>query len=201
MKKYLVEFIGTLFLVLAIGLTGNPLAIGSMLMVMTFAGAHVSGAHYNPAVTFALWLRGGIAKSEIVGYLVAQFAGAAGAALLTDFFGSPSDGPKLITISTALVAELLGTFALVYVYLNVMQPKEKINNSFYGIAIGFTMLAGVYVFGGVSGGAFNPAVVLGNCLRNATAWADSWIYLAAELGAAVLAAYTFRFINSSPENL
>jgi aquaporin Z len=60
MKKYIVELLGAFFLVLVIALTGDPIAIGVVLMVMVYAGGHISGAHYNPAVTFGLWLRGKI---------------------------------------------------------------------------------------------------------------------------------------------
>ena len=91
MNKYIVEFIGTFFLVLTIGCTGigagagviAPLAIGAALMVMVFAGGHISGGHYNPAVTLGVLIRGKVKPADVVPYWIAQFVGAAVAALLT----------------------------------------------------------------------------------------------------------------------
>ncbi len=95
MNKYLTEFIGTFFLVLTVGCTvipGNagviaPLAIGASLMVMIFAGGHVSGAHYNPAVTLAVWIRGRCDTKDVIPYMVAQVAAAVVAALVCGFSG------------------------------------------------------------------------------------------------------------------
>src|SRR5687768_1410392 len=98
MRKYLVEFIGTFFLVLTVGNTvinGGagvipPLAIGSMLMVMIFAGGHISGGHFNPAVTLAVWIRGKCPTSDVPGYMLAQVAAGLVAAFLVLFMkGNP----------------------------------------------------------------------------------------------------------------
>src|SRR5262245_47362961 len=95
MTKYLVEFIGTFFLVATIGFTvvkpGNvdpiiaPLAIGSALMVLVFAGGHVSGGHYNPAVTLAVFLRGKLPVKEVAPYMAAQLLAGAAAAWVVLF--------------------------------------------------------------------------------------------------------------------
>jgi aquaporin Z len=204
MKKYLVEFIGTFFLVMTIGMTvidpgaGNlaPIAIGAALMVMVFAGAHVSGAHYNPAVTLGVWLRGRCPTKDVLPYMAAQIAAAAIAAIVVPFFkGNPPPTPVPIKIFPALVAELIGTFALVYVVLNVATAKGTAGNLFYGLAIGFTVTAMAFAFGGVSGGAFNPAVAVGITLMHLADAANIWVYFVANFAAATLAALTFKFIN------
>jgi len=203
MKKYLTEFIGTFFLVLTIGCTVipgaqgviAPLAIGAALMVMVFAGGHVSGAHYNPSVTFALWIRGRCPTKDVLPYMFAQVAAAVVAAVTVGFLvglGKPmhiTDAPK------AFVAEFLFTFALAYVVLNTATAKGTANNSFYGLAIGLTVMTGAFAVGAVSGGAFNPAVVVGIAFMKLVVVSDLWIHLVAEFTAAAVAAMTFKFIN------
>lgn len=204
MNKYITEFIGTFFLVLTIGCTvimgGSgviaPLAIGSVLMVMIYAGGHVSGGHYNPAVTLGVWIRGRCATKDVVPYWVAQIIGAALAALAVGCLrGEHTATPMAVKTFPALLAEFLFTFALVYVVLNSATAKANAGNSFYGLAIGFTVLTGAFAVGGISGGAFNPAVAVGISAMGLSFWPNLWIYLVAELAAAVAAALTFKFIN------
>jgi len=205
MKKYIVELIGTFFLVLTIGCVvakpkdaGDfaPLAIGSMLMVMIFAGGHISGAHYNPAVTLAVWLRGKCPTADLPGYMIAQIAGAAGAAgLVLLFKGSQPPPAAVSSVLNALLAEFVFTFALCYVVLNVATAKGTSGNSFYGLAIGFTVLAGAFSVGKVSGGAFNPAVAVGVTLMGLSSITDIWIFFVANLAAGAAAAFTFKFLN------
>jgi aquaporin Z len=204
MKKYLTEFIGTFFLVLTIGMTVidpdsgviAPLAIGASLMVMIFAGAHVSGAHYNPAVTFGVWLRGRCPTKDVLPYMAAQIAAAAIAAITVHFFkGNPPPTPAPVKIVPALLAELIGTFALVYVVLNVATAKGTAGNLFYGLAIGFTVTAMAFALGGVSGGAFNPAVAVGITLMHLADAANIWIYLVGNFAGGALAAVVFKFVN------
>lgn len=206
MKKYVTEFIGTFFLVLTIGMTvidpgaGDvaPLAIGAVLMVMVFAGGHISGAHYNPAVTIAVYLRGKCETKDVVPYMAAQFAGASAASFLAMMFKNVAMNVNFPTpiapVGPLLLAEFFGTFALAYVVLNVATAKGTANNSFYGLAIGFTVIAMAYAFGGISGGAFNPAVALGITLMH-LAKASIWIYFAGTFSAAIIAALTFKFLN------
>jgi len=206
MKKYLVELFGTFFLVLTIGsvvMAPNdagamaPLAIGAVLMAIVFAGGHVSGAHYNPAVTLAVFLRGKCAASDVPGYILAQCAGAAAAAMVVVFLkGNPTVTPMQIDVTRALVAEFLFTFALCSVVLNVATSKGTSGNSFYGLAIGFTVLAGAYSVGAVSGGAFNPAVALGATLMGLFNAANIWVYLVANFAAAGAAAAFFKLVAS-----
>lgn len=198
--KYIYEFIGTFFLVFTVGmaaisgLAGDfaPLAIGSVLMVMIYAGGHVSGGHYNPAVSFGVLLRGGMTFADMIIYWVAQLVGGAAAALLVTYLqGSPSQ-PMTMNMVPVLIVEALFTFALVYVVLNVATAKGTEGNSFYGLAIGFTVLVGAFAVGSISGGVFNPAVAVGITMMGASTWADIWIYFVAQLVGGALAAWAFR---------
>ena len=204
MTKYLVEFIGTFFLVLTIGCTtlppGDagalaPLAIGSVLMVMIFAGGYVSGAHYNPAVSLAVFLRGRLTLADLIPYVIAQVVGAAVAAGIVLYFKEKGGTPGELPVFKALAAEFLFTFALCYVVLNVATAKGTSGNPTYGLAIGFTVLAGAFAVGKISGGAFNPAVVVGAIIFGGIALQDIWIFLVANFAAAVAAAYWFKAIN------
>jgi aquaporin Z len=205
MKKYLVEFIGTFFLVMTVGMTvigRDPnnflpaLAIGSSLMVMIFAGGHVSGGHYNPAVTLAVWLRGRCAVADVPGYWIAQIIGAMVAAKLVLFLkGFPAVTANSPDVIRALVAEFVGAFALAYVVLNVATAKGTANNSFYGLAIGFTVLAMAFALGGICGGAFNPAVAIGGVVMGLVQVSNLWLYLVGSFAAGALAALVFKFVN------
>jgi aquaporin Z len=204
MKKYLVEFIGTFFLVLTVGMTVidpgagalAPLAIGSALMIMVYAGGHVSGGHYNPAVTLAVWLRGRCPGNDVPCYWIAQIIGAFAAASVTLYLkGNPTVTPADINVVHALVAELIGTFALCYVVLNVATAKGTAGNSNYGLAIGFTVMVMAFALGGVSGGAFNPAVATGITDMNIEKSGNFWVYLVGNFGGGALAACVFKFVN------
>jgi aquaporin Z len=204
MKKYLVEFIGTFFLVLTVGMTCvnpdpgviAPLAIGSALMIMVYAGGHVSGGHYNPAVTLAVWLRGRCPKEDVLPYWGAQIAGGIVASFLVlALKGDPSPTPQDLKILPALVAELVGAFALCYVVLNTATAKGTAGNSHYGLAIGFTVMTMAFALGGISGGAFNPAVATGITVMHLEKAANIWIYFVANFAGGALAAAAFRFSN------
>ena len=199
MKKYITEFIGTFFLVLTIGLTGNPLAIGATLMVMIYAGGHISGAHYNPAVTLAVFINRKISVNEMIGYMISQLAGAIIASLIISVFKElPPAMTQQLIIKKALVAEILGTFALAYVVLNVAVAKANAGNNYFGLAIGFTVMAMAFCFGDYSGGAFNPAVAVGGMVMKIFAWKYIWIYLLGCFGGAGLAAMVFKM--NSPDD-
>jgi aquaporin Z len=203
MRKYAAEFIGTFFLVLTVGSTGiaagpgviPPLAIGSVLMVMIYAGGHVSGAHYNPAVTVGVFFRGRCAAADVVPYWVAQLAGAVAAAAIVSFLKTAEAVRLDAAVPAAVAAEFLFTFALVYVVLNVATAKSTDGNSYFGLAIGFTVLAGAFAVGDISGGAFNPAVAVGATVMGMLPWGNLWLYLAAELAGGAAAAMVFRAIN------
>ena len=204
MNKYIVEFIGTFFLVLTVGccvVIGGagviaPLGIGSILMVMIYAGGHISGGHYNPAVTLGAWVRGKCATADVLPYWAAQFAAAAIAALVLNYLkGEVSAKPMVLRTGPALLAEFLYTFALVYVVLNAATAKGTANNSFYGLAIGFTVLAGAFAVGSISGAAFNPAVALGISIMGLSAWTNIWIYLIACFAGGAAAGTVFKVLN------
>lgn len=198
MKKYLVEFIGTFFLVFTVGAAVRsgaalaPVAIGSVLMVMIFAGGHISGGHFNPAVTLAVWLRGKCDSRDVVPYWIAQLlAGLAAALIVVWIFNKPAT-PALFPTKESLVVEFLFTFALAWVVLNSATAKGTAGNSFYGLAIGFTVLSGAVAVGGVSGGAFNPAVGLGIFVMGLANLHQLIVYLVAELLGGGVAALAFR---------
>ncbi len=205
MNKYITEFIGTFFLVLTIGMVviggkGDfaPLAIGSALMVMIFAGGHISGAHYNPAVTLAVLIRGKIGVGDAIPYIIIQIAGAALAAFTVAYFMGdkmPAEAVAMEDSVRGFLAEFLGTFALAYVVLNVATAKGTSGNSFYGLAIGFTVMVMAFAFGGISGGAFNPAVALGISMMKLVSWGNIWVFLIGCFGGGALAAIVFRINN------
>lgn len=207
-RKLIVELIGTFFLVLTVGMTVvgakadspaaalAPLAIGSALMVMVYAGGHISGGHYNPAVTLAVWLRGKCTAAEMPAYWIAQVLGGAAAAFAVLYLkGSPEVITATPAIGPALLAEFLFTFALCYVVLNVATAKGTEGNSNYGLAIGFTVLVGAYAVGGISGGAFNPAVAVGVTLMGLSAPGDIWIFLVADFLGGLVAGLLFRALD------
>jgi aquaporin Z len=204
MNKYATEFIGTFFLVLTIGCTvlaggGGvipPLAIGSALMVMIFAGGHISGGHYNPAVTLGALIRGRTSIPDAVAYWIVQVLGAVAAAAAVKYLRADATiTPIALSVGPALLAEFLFTFALVYVVLNVATSKDTSGNSFYGLAIGFTVLTGAFAVGDISGGAFNPAVAVGISVLGISPWPNLWLYLVANLAAGVVAGVAFRALN------
>lgn len=203
MNKYLTEFIGTFFLVLTIGCTvipGRPgviapLAIGAALMVMIFAGGHVSGAHYNPAVTLAVFLRGRCDAKDVAPYMVAQVAAGIVAALIATFLMGAGTPFEIKNVPAALVAEFLFTFALAYVVLNTATAKGTSGNSFYGLAIGMTVMAGAFAVGGIGGGVFNPAVAVGAAVMKIVNVSDIWIHVVADFAGGAVAGFAFKVIN------
>ena len=204
MKKYIAEFIGTFFLVLTVGCTVipgapgviAPLAIGGALMVMVYAGGHISGGHFNPAVTLAVFIRGRCEARDVIPYWVAQLAAAAAAAFVAVFLVGKSGTPmEFKNIPVAFAAEFLFTFALAYVVLNCATSKGTANNSFYGLAIGLTVMVGAFSVGALSGGAFNPAVALGAGMMKLVNLPDIWIHVVADLAGGLVAGLTFKFLN------
>ncbi|HRD44305.1 MAG TPA: aquaporin [Ferruginibacter sp.] len=207
MKKLITEFIGTFFLILTIGLAvlGGagamaPVAIGLALMVMVYAGGHISGAHFNPAVTLGILIRGKITVADAVPYMIVQVVAGAIAAFVVQYLLGSDKVTALAAAANpnavkALVAEILGTFALVFVVLNVATSKATAGNSYFGLAIGLTVTAMAYALGGISGGAFNPAVAVGISVMKMAQWADIWFYLIGGFGGAILAALLFKYCN------
>lgn len=203
MKKYTVEFIGTFFLVLTMGMTliepgaGNlaPLAVGAILMVMVYVGNHISGSHYNPAITLAVWLRGRFEASDIIGYMISQLLGAALAAFMVRFLkGGHEVIPTTLDITATLLAEIIFTFALAYVFLIVLTAKKTKGNIYFGLVIGFTVIAGMYAMSSVSIGVFNPAAAFGISIMGMNSWINIWIYFIANFLGGALAAIFFNYL-------
>ena len=211
MKKTLTEFIGTFFLVLTVGLTVTagstfaPLAIGASLMIMVYMGGHISGGHYNPAVSLAAMMRGALPASQYAPYVIAQVAGAVAAALITYVITgrtfAPAPGADASTLG-ALLVEILYTFALCLVVLNTAVSRRTQGNSYYGLAIGFTVVVAAFAGGGISGGAFNPAVGIGPILVNAAIGGGSvtalWLYIVGPLAGGALASLVFGLQEDGP---
>jgi aquaporin Z len=209
-RKLAVEFIGMFMFVFTVGMATEsanksgailaPLAIGSVLMVLVFAGGHVSGGHYNPAVSTAVFLRGKIQSNEYFAYIATQFIAAALAGLLVNAVGGEQSAAALSSDGKMLVVEFLFTFTLAYVVLNVATAKGTEGNSFYGLAIGFLVVVGAISVGWVSGGAFNPAIALGATVIGAFEWSNIWIYLLADFLGGAAAAGAFLFIQGEHAN-
>ena len=209
-RKLVVELIGTFFFVLTIGLVVlgaspvnaaiAPLAIGSALMVMVYAGGHISGGHYNPAVTLAVWIRGRIATRDVIPYWVAQVLGAVLAGLLAIYLrGHPAPNGTAPDTTRSIIVEILYMFALAYVVLNTATSKATAGNSFYGLAIGFTVVIGAFAAGSISGGAFNPAIAIGLGTMELIKPAHVVVLVLANLVGGALAGFVFRFLN--PDDL
>ncbi|HEY1669636.1 MAG TPA: aquaporin [Trebonia sp.] len=204
-RKYTTEFIGAFFLTFAVAmaaLSGSvfvPLAAGATLMVMIYAGGHISGGHYNPAVTMAALVRRRIGISDAIPYWIVQAVAGIAAGALARALVNPATVRTLTlsghTEAAAAVVEVLITFALCYVVLNVATSKDQKNNGFFGLAIGFTVAAGAFAVGGISGGVFNPAVALGGATAGLFAWSTIWVYVLVELAAGVVAGLAFLALN------
>jgi aquaporin Z len=201
-RKLTVEFIGMFLFVFTVGMATNkagagalaPLAIGSLLMVIVFAGGHISGGHYNPAVSTAVFVRGRMTSNEYGAYIVTQFAAAILAGLTVRVVGGHEAHASVAGAGRMLIAEFLFTFALAWVVLNVATSRGTNGNSFYGLAIGFTVVAGAFAVGGISGGAFNPAIALGAMVTGLFKWSNIWIYLLADFLGGAAAAYAFLHV-------
>ncbi len=204
--KYIYEFIGTFFLVLTVGMVvlephsiglWAPLAIGSILAVMVFAGGHLSGGHYNPAVSLAVFIRKKLSLNDLWKYWIAQFVACILAAFTTLYLkgGERGANPLELYPLKALLVEFLFTFALCYVVLNVATARATAGNSYFGWAIGFTVLVGAYVIGTISSAALNPAVAVGVTILNLSHWSNIWIYFVANLLGAAVAAWIFNLAH------
>ena len=204
-RKYAVEIIGTFFLVFTVATSTlsrsifTPLAAGTVLMVMVYAGGHISGGHYNPAVTMAALWRGRIGVADATAYWLVQLVAGVVAGLLANAVVDPSSVRTLHPSGHALLAtaivEFLFTFALCYVVLNVSTSRSQRDNSFFGLAIGFTVVAGAFAVGGISGGAFNPAVSLGAAAVGLFAWSTLWVYIVVQGIAGIAAGLAFLTLN------
>ena len=201
-RKLVVEFLGMFLFVFTVGMATNkagagalaPIAIGSVLMVMVFAGGHISGGHFNPAVSTAVLVRGRMAANEWVAYVATQFAAAVVAGFVARWVGGKEAHAVVASSGKMLVVEFIFTFALAWVVLNVATARGTDGNSFYGLAIGFTVVTGAFAVGGISGGAFNPAIALGAMVTGLFEWSNIWIYLLADFAGGAVAALAFLYV-------
>ena len=201
-QKLTTEFIGTFFLSLTIctaavyGSAGDyaPFGIAATLMVMIYAGGHISGAHYNPAVTVSIYLRGACEKDEVLPYIVSQVIAAVSAAIVVESLLFPDAlSPGMADLGTdAIVAELLFTFALAYVILNVATTESTSGNGYYGAAIALVVLAGAITVGSISLASFNPAVTSALIVSGKLALADSWMHFVPQFVGAIMATYVYK---------
>jgi aquaporin Z len=202
-RKLVVEFIGMFIFMFTVGMvtektgagTLAPIAIGFVLMVMVFAGGHISGGHYNPAVSTAVLIRGKMTGDEWVAYVVTQLIAAVLAGLLVRAIGGHETAAAVAGDGKVFVVELLFTLALTYTVLNVATARGTEGNSFYGLAIGGMVLVGAFAVGSVSGGAFNPAIALGASVTGLFKWSNYWVYLLAELVGGAAGAFAFLFVQ------
>ena len=205
-RKYLVEFIGTFFLVFTVAsavLMGGetviaPLSIGFALMIMVYAGGHISGGHYNPAVSLAAAIRGALEWKQLIPYWISQILGGTVAALLVaNYVNLPIFGTCPFSISKLIIGEFLFTFALCYVVLQVATSKKTAGNSYYGLAIGSTVLVGAFAVGGLfCFGCFNPAVAVALGTVNAACWPSMVITIGTNLAAAIVAAFVYKYADA-----
>lgn len=206
LKKCLVEFIGAFFLVLTIGCSSfpnsqnsfPPMAIGFILMVMVYAGGHVSGGHYNPAVSLAAAIRGALSWKDLIPYIIAQAIGGVLAALLVVYLVviPPYTAEASFAIKPMIICEFLFTFALCYTVLHTATSNDTKGNSYYGLAIGSVVLAGILAANGTCYCAFNPAVALGLFTMKITQTKLILITLLTNFVAGAAAAGVYKITNN-----
>ena len=222
MKKYIAECVGTMFLVLLacgsavlagpkIGVLGIGLCFGLVLVCLCYAIGNISGCHVNPAVSFAVWLTGGMSFKEFVGYVAAQLVGAAiGGGILYWFvltapgfdFGGITGSPGLAanvlqpgaTSLLALLAEIGLTFFFVFVVL-CSTDKQKGAGNLAGVAIGLALGLVNIVGITVDNCSVNPARSFGPALWTTGAWGDFWIMIVGPLVGAMFAAVCRQLIK------
>ncbi len=206
MKKYAVELLGTFFLVLTVAMSGNIFAIGAVLAAIIYIGAPVSGAHFNPAVSLAIWMQKKISSLELGRYVVAQMIGGLLAAAVSFFILSqkfiPAPGESVNWL-TAVSAEIIFTFLLAFTVLNVALPKKAQGNQYFGLAIALTVVAGAFCVGSISGAAFNPAVGISPLLFDLSNISQYWsgigLYLVGPLVGGALASLAYTQLKPSDE--
>lgn len=212
MKKYLVEFIGTFFLVLTAVLTTQqpaiapmaPWAIAGIYLGMVFAGGQISGAHYNPVLTLASWMARRTGRTDLIYYLAAQLIAALLAAAIAVFLHECGGGTAIVSriqeqSLCVVMVEFLGTFALTYALMQVAFAPSAEGSVQHGLAAAFILIALSYTFGRLSGGMFNPALAFGGCVAGIIAWEDFWVYLVGPVMGAAAGATVFQLLNNKEE--
>ncbi len=186
---------------LVIGLTGNPIAVGVIITAIVYIGIHISGAHYNPAVSIAMLIRGRVSLQEATGYIFSQLLGSVLAALIVFWMNDALmiiEPSETAPVSKILLIELIFTFLLIFIILFVATDRRTEGNSYYGVVIGFTVMLISYIGSGISGGAYNPAVGTGPILvdviiGDGETLSNLWYYLVGPIIGAVAASYIYKF--------
>lgn len=208
-EAYIAEFVGTFFLVLTIGFNVlqntalAPISIGSMLMSMIFATGKVSGGHFNPAVTLGVYGRGKIDGNNAVWYIACQLIGGllAGVTYLSMLGATFTLGPGHgYGLGSVCIAEVLFTAALVFVVLSVATTAQDEGNWYFGLAIGFTVMAAAFAIGPISGCSLNPAVTFGvffsNFLHTGYLRVSLWLlYTLSSLFGSLVAVMFFQIVR------
>ncbi|MDE0953949.1 MAG: aquaporin [Candidatus Poseidoniales archaeon] len=202
-QKLTTEFIGTFllsFTICASGLYGSaedyaPFIISFNLMIMIYAGRHISGAHYNPVITITIYLRGIFDKNDILPYIVLQIIAAVSAALVVERFSlSNATSSEIFSLGfEAIIAELIFTFIFAYVVLHVATTESTLDNNYYGAAIALVIFIGAITVGSISLASFNPAVTSALIISGKVTLGDSWMHFIPQLVGAILATYLYRY--------
>ncbi|CUI15569.1 aquaporin 9, putative [Bodo saltans] len=211
-SELVAEFVGTFLFVLTITLAtigiGSlaPLAIGFMLMAMVFTFGYISGGHFNPAITFATFITRHTPLRKLIRYVIVQVL----AGIMSTLYASaivgldvpvPTTDTNIVAVWQSLLSELVYTFALACVVLHVAYSRQR-TNSFYGFAIGMTLMAAAFSVGGFTGGAFNPAVATGIQLvacfgGNCSPLIFTWMYWVAPMGGAFLGGFAYNLLDTN----
>lgn len=200
------EAVGAFFLVLVFGFTGDALAIGLTLMALVYIGSRVSGAHYNPAVSLAFFMRRQLSATDLVAYIISQLAGAFLAATAIFFLSSSVfyiEPPATTGLYQQAFGEVLFTFVFVLVMLTLSLTPTFRKTTLSGLAIGLTFGGMLMVITPVSGGVLNPATTLGTAFFDLTQGGDSikfgLLYTLAPLTGGALAAFAFSYFHQQVE--
>jgi len=196
-----IEFFGTAILTLEVGLVGyttlGALGVMAVLLALIFAGAHISGGAYNPAVVIALTLRGKLFWKTSLVYIVAEYLGSFFGAGLAYWIGQNKcfyPYPSYESSGEALAVEMIFTMIFTFVILSVATSTSTKDNQYYAVAIAFALLAGVVAAGPVSGAAINPALGITLPLANGVS-SRIWIYLLGPSFGGILGAFLFLITN------
>ena len=196
MIKLLAEFLGTFFFCAVALLSGNPLAAALALAALTYALGYISGGHFNPAVSVAVWMRGQLDRGEMLRYLAAQALGAVSGFLLYKLLGgSIPTKPLEGALWRTFMGETCFTFLVAFTFLHVRTARQQLGNGYFGAAIGLAHYAGASALGRVTAGSCNPALGIAFVLAG---YGPAWmilVYLVTGLIGGAAAAILYRLLN------
>tara|TARA_R110002050_G_scaffold78483_9_gene167698 strand:- start:3752 stop:4369 length:618 start_codon:yes stop_codon:yes gene_type:complete len=203
MRENVMEGIGTFFVVLAFGISGEPLSIGLMYAAMIYIGAHISGAHYNPGITFAFFILKKIKLKKALSYMLSQIVGAFLASIVLLYISTVVffvEAPGNTSLYQQAISEVLFTLVLVLVAITVSSSKALSGNKMYGFIIGLTLTGITFLGLPISGAVFNPALSIGSALFDYMFSGGSYysipLYTIAPFSGAALAAFAYKYLNN-----